>query len=134
MTWPTVRVLEIDGEPWFVARDVAERLGYRLAKDAVAAHCKGAVKRRLLTPGGPQAMAIIPERDVYRLVMRSRLPEAEAFEEWVVGEVLPAIRKTGRYDVADRPALPDFSDPVAAARAWADEVEQKAKALEANRP
>lgn len=94
----SVRAFNADsGETLFVANDVATALGYAQPKDAVAAHCKGAVKRRLPTAGGAQQVLCIPERDVYRLVMRSRLPAAEAFEEWVVGEVLPAIRKTGQY-------------------------------------
>ncbi|WP_281257971.1 Bro-N domain-containing protein [Caenispirillum bisanense] len=50
---------------------------------------------------------VIPERDLYRLIMRSKLPAAERFEDWVVGEVLPAIRKTGRYDAAGQPAPSD---------------------------
>lgn len=86
-----------DGEPWFVAKDCAEILGYSTARKAVELHCKGGAKHSLPTAGGPQQMTIIPERDVYRLVMRSKLPSAARFEEWVVGEVLPAIRKTGSY-------------------------------------
>lgn len=128
----TIRALTIDGDPWFIAKDVAELLGYVRSRDAVAQHCRGAVKRRLPTISGEQDVTVIPERDVYRLVMRSKLPAAERFEEWVVGEVLPAIRKTGSYAVA---ALPNFADPVAAARAWADakEGEQRAAALAAER-
>lgn len=103
----SIRVLVVDGEPWFVGGEVAEALGYERPKDAVAAHCKGAVKRRLPTAGGEQDVATIHERDFYRLVMRSRLPSAQAFEEWVVGEVLPSIRKTGSYGA---PAL-DLRDP-----------------------
>lgn len=118
-----VRVIERDGEPWFVANDVATILGYRVPKDAVAAHCKGAAKHRLPTPGGEQNMTIIPERDLYRLVMRSKLPSAERFEEWVVSEVLPAIRKTGGYNAAA--TMPDFTDPAAAARAWLHEYETR---------
>jgi anti-repressor protein len=73
-----------------------------------------------------QYPVLIPERDVYRLVMRSKLPSAERFEEWVVGEVLPAIRKTGSYSAAPAaPALPDFSNPAEAARAWADQFEKR---------
>jgi len=92
-----VRVIERDGEPWFVAKDVAEVLGYSKPRNAVSAHCKGALKWGAPTNGGEQEITIIPERDVYRLVMRSKLPSAERFEEWVVGEVLPQIRKTGQY-------------------------------------
>jgi prophage antirepressor-like protein len=88
-----------DGEPMFVARDVASTLGYSNTNDAIARHCKGVVKRDLPTSSGVQAFSVIPERDVYRLIMRSKLPAAERFEEWVVGEVLPAIRKTGSYSV-----------------------------------
>ncbi|MDA8114974.1 MAG: phage antirepressor [Acidithiobacillus sp.] len=94
-----VRTIEKDGEPWFVAKDVADILGYEKARNAVALHCKGALKWGVLTEGGLQEMAIIPERDVYRLIMRSKLPTAERFEEWVVSEVLPSIRKTGTYSM-----------------------------------
>ncbi|GAA3721235.1 phage antirepressor Ant [Oceanisphaera sediminis] len=92
-----VRVIEQNGEPWFVAKDVAEALGYARARDAISDHCKGAVKRRILTAGGEQDATIIPERDLYRLIMRSKLPSAERFEEWVVGTVLPSVRRHGGY-------------------------------------
>lgn len=92
-----IRVMEIDGDPWFIASDVAKVLGYRKPGLAVQDHCKGAAKHSILTKGGRQSATIIPERDVYRLIMRSKLPSAEAFEEWVVGTVLPAIRKDGGY-------------------------------------
>lgn len=76
-----VRVVQgEDGEPWFVASDVAAVLGYTNPRKAVADHCKGVTKRDTLTDGGVQALSIIPERDVYRLVMRSKLPVAERFE------------------------------------------------------
>lgn len=82
-----------------MAKDVAGVLGYVDTRQAARVHCKvaqdiGGVKTTL--PLDPQTK-IIPERDVYRLIIRSRLPEAEAFEEWVVGEVLPMIRRTGMY-------------------------------------
>ncbi len=99
-----VRVVQIDGEPWFVGKDVADVLGYSNASDALRAHCKCLkslsssesleVSKINNLPGNT---LIIPERDVYRLIMRSKLPAAERFEEWVTGEVLPAIRKTGGY-------------------------------------
>ena len=98
-----VRVTEYNGAPWFVASDVAKALGYERPADAVNIHCKKANKitqycdspDRVKTP--PINLNIIPESDVYRLVMRSNLPGAERFQDWVVEEVLPAIRKTGGY-------------------------------------
>ncbi|NWD74826.1 Rha family transcriptional regulator [Pseudomonas gingeri] len=82
------------GDPWFVARDVADALGYSKPENAVARHCKAATT----TPKqGGGFMTIIPERDLYRLVMKSKLAAAEQFEEWVVGQVLPNIRKTGSF-------------------------------------
>lgn len=93
-----------DGEPWFVAKDVAEVLGYENPSRSVRDHCKSMkiIKGTDLVPLGieapsPRGLGVIPERDVYRLIMRSEMPEAEQFEEWVVGEVLPQIRKTGSY-------------------------------------
>ncbi|MDO1495784.1 transporter [Pseudomonas putida] len=100
-----VRVVLIEGEPWFSARDVAEGLGYSNPQKAVRDHCKGPrpVGVNDSFTLGPSAN-IIPERDVYRLVMRSKLPQAERFEEWVVSEVLPSIRKTGGYTASAQPA------------------------------
>lgn len=93
----TVRALDDDGMILFCASDIATALGYARPKDAVAAHCKGAVKRRTLTNGGEQEMSFIPESDLYRLVFGSKLPTAEKFTDWVTSEVLPSIRKHGAY-------------------------------------
>lgn len=102
-----VRVVEgHDGEPWFVAKDVATVLGYKEVHRAIAQHCKGVSVSHTPSAGGMQAMKIIPERDVYRLVMRSKLPTAEQFEDWVVGEVLPSIRKHGSYNIHAHDAQP----------------------------
>lgn len=100
-----VRVVLVDGEPWFSARDVAEGLGYSNPQKAVRDHCKSPrpVGVNDSFTLGPSAN-IIPERDVYRLVMRSKMPQAERFEEWVVSEVLPSIRKTGGYTAPAQPA------------------------------
>ncbi|WP_438396435.1 BRO-N domain-containing protein [Caballeronia sp. DA-9] len=92
-----VRVVVVDGEPMFVARDVAAALGYAVPDKAVRDHCKGATDSVAPTAGGSQRVKVIPERDVYRLIMRSKLPAAERFEDWVVAEVLPSVRKTGSY-------------------------------------
>ena len=93
----SVRTLEIDGKPYFVANDVARALGYSVPKDAISRHCKGALKHRYLTEGGEQELKIIPESDVYRLVIKSQLPKADEFEHWIFDEVLPSIRKNGGY-------------------------------------
>lgn len=92
-----VRTVMVDNEPYFVGKDVAEVLGYSNTRDALAKHCKAKADVAIYDGRQNRKMAVIPERDVYRLVMRSKLPAAEKFEEWVVGTVLPAIRKTGGY-------------------------------------
>lgn len=92
-----IRTVEINDKPYFVANDIAKALGYKRVADAVTAHCKGSVKHRYLTEGGEQEIKVIPEGDVYRLIARSKLPQAEKFEKWVFDEVLPSIRKHGAY-------------------------------------
>lgn len=94
-----VRTIEIENKPYFVANDVARALGYASPKDAVTRHCKGALNHRYLTNGGEQEIKVIPEGDIYRLIIRSNLPSAERFESWVFDEVLPAIRQTGGYQI-----------------------------------
>lgn len=93
----SVRTIEENGKILFCGSDVAKALGYRRPKDAINAHCKGAVKRRLLTNGGVQEMKMISEGDVYRLISHSRLPSAEKFESWIFDDILPTIRRTGGY-------------------------------------
>ena len=121
----SVRVVEYEGEPWFVASDVAKALGYERPNDAVNAHCKKLNKFSYgKSPQGAMPYNIIPESDVYRLVMRSNLPSAVEFQDWICEEVIPEIRRRGFYGVNPiPPALPDFTNPVEAARAWADERE-----------
>lgn len=94
-----VRVIQIEDAPWFVATDVAESLGYKSPKDAASYlddDEKGSAIVR--TPGGDQKLTVINESGLYALVLRSRKPEARKFAKWVTSEVLPAIRKTGRYE------------------------------------
>ena len=93
----SVRTIEENGKILFCGSDVAKALGYRRPKDAINAHCKGAVKRRLLTNGGAQEMKMISEGDVYRLISHSRPPYAEKFEGWIFDDVLPTVRRTGGY-------------------------------------
>lgn len=92
-----VRTIEENGKVLFCGSDIAKALGYKSPKDAISAHCKGAVKRRTLTSGGEQEMNFIPEGDIYRLAAKSELPGADAFERWIFDEVLPSIRKHGAY-------------------------------------
>lgn len=93
-----IRMAEIDGKPYFVATDVATALGYTNPRKAVNDHCKGVTKRDTPTSSGVQSMSYINEGDLYRLIMKSKLPSAEKFESWVMDEVLPQIRKTGSYN------------------------------------
>lgn len=92
-----IRTAEIDGKPYFVGTDVAKALGYNNPRDAVSRHCKGVVKRDTPTSSGIQSMSYINEGDLYRLIMKSKLPSAEKFESWVMDEVLPAIHHNGGY-------------------------------------
>ncbi len=93
-----IRMTDIDGKPYFVATDVATALGYTNPRKAVNDHCKGVTKRDTPTSSGVQSMSYINEGDLYRLIMKSKLPSAEKFERWVMDEVLPQIRKTGSYN------------------------------------
>lgn len=97
-----IRVVNVNNEPWFVGKDVAESLGYRSGKapvNAVANHVdpedKGVTE--MMTPGGRQKVTIINESGVYALVFSSKLESAKRFKRWVTSEVLPTIRKTGGY-------------------------------------
>ena len=95
-----VRFLDVDGKPYAVANDVAKALGYKKPNDAVNTHCKYTVKRSIPHPQNNAKeleVNFIPEGDIYRLIIRSKLPQAEKFESWVFDEVLPQIRKTGGY-------------------------------------
>ena len=90
-------VLTIDGKEFFPATQCAKILGYAKPADAVKKHCKGVSKIKTPTNGGIQQLNYIPEGDLYRLIIRSKLPSAEKFERWVFDEVLPELRKAGLY-------------------------------------
>lgn len=93
-----MRTLTENGATLFCGSDVANALGYARPNDAVSAHCRSTVKRRIATAQGNEAeMSFIPEGDVYRLITHSKLPAAERFERWVFDEVLPTVRQTGAY-------------------------------------
>lgn len=102
-------VADNKGELWFLANDVCEILGYSNPRQAVQKNCKekGVSNRYTLTRGGEQSMTYINEPNLYRLIIKSRKPAAEAFEEWVMETVLPTIRKTGGYQVGQKTTTDD---------------------------
>lgn len=113
-----VRIVPVDGELMFVAKDVCDCLEITKHRDAISrldSDERGSVK--LDTPGGKQDIAAINEYGLYNLVLSSRKPEAKEFKRWITHDVIPAIRKTGSYSMAIPQTLPE------ALRAYADEVE-----------
>lgn len=98
-TFGQVRTIEIDNEPWFVGKDVAEALGYRDTSDALKKHVDADDKltRRFADSGQAREMYIINESGLYSLILSSKLPGAKEFKRWVTSEVIPSIRKTGGY-------------------------------------
>ena len=94
----SVRIIEEDGKYLFCASDVAKALGYSNVHSALQRHCNGVVKRDTVTSTrGVQTLTYIPEGDVYRLIVHSKLPSAVRFERWVFDEVLPSLRTNGIY-------------------------------------
>lgn len=122
-----IRGLKIEGEPWFVGKDIAEALGYKNPQKAIHDHVDAEDKgvNELFTPGGKQNIAIINESGLYSLMLKSKLPGAKKFKRWVTSEVLPSIRKTGAYSMpgAGRAAP---ADDAMFERLWA-ELERKQK-------
>lgn len=101
-----VRIVTIEGEPWFVGKDVAEALGYSDTAKAVRNHVSSGQRRssRIGVTGAvsEQVMTVLSEAGVWRLVMRSNKPEAVKFQDWLAEDVIPAIRKTGRYAIQNK--------------------------------
>lgn len=113
-----VRIVPVDGELMFVAKDVCDCLEITKHRDAISrldSDERGSVK--LDTPGGKQDIAAINEYGLYNLVLSSRKPEAKEFKRWITHDVIPAIRKTGSYSMVIPKTLPE------ALRAYANEVE-----------
>ena len=107
-----IRTFDENGEIWFIAKDVALALGYKNQRQAILAHVdkedKGVAKRDSL--GGKQDMTIINESGLYSLILSSKLPAAKSFKRWVTSEVLPSIRKTGKYEAPQQQAVPVNDD------------------------
>lgn len=94
-----IRTVDLNGEPWFVGKDIAAALGYSNPQKAIRDHVDALDKgvNEMDTPGGKQQMPIINESGVYSLIFGSKLEGAARFKRWVTGEVLPTLRKTGSY-------------------------------------
>lgn len=128
-----VRAVSVDGEPWFVAADVARVLGYRMASDMTRRlddEDKGT--RSMRTPSGDQEMTIISEPGLYVAVLGSKVPGARAFKRWITHEVIPAIRKTGGYTV--QPALTEDEIVAQALQITTAKVKQLEAKVEADAP
>ena len=103
----SVRTLVINSEPWFVGKDVAEALGYKNTKDALAKHIDSEDKEILKSQNATlenipnRGVTVVNESGLYSLVLSSKLPSAKKFKRWVTSEVLPALRKTGQYQVKE---------------------------------
>ena len=107
----SVRTVEVNGEPYFVGRDVATILGYAKPQNAIATHVDedDALKQGILTTQGIQEMVVINESGLYSLILGSKLPNAKKFKRWVTSEVLPTIRKHGMYATDELLVNPDFA-------------------------
>ena len=125
----TVRTIIENGQLWFVAKDIAVLLGYTKSDKEVRRVCKHVelFKGSELVPlkNAPRGLLIIPEPDVWRLVIRSNLPKAQEVEAWIMGEVLPAIRKTGKYEAKPAPKPKALPKPKQPALPAPDELQQK---------
>lgn len=99
----SVRVMEVNGEAWFVGKDVANALGYKDTKNALKLHVDSDDKLgwQITTSGQRRNVTIINESGVYSLIFGSKLPSAKRFKKWVTAEVLPSIRKHGAYMTED---------------------------------
>lgn len=129
-----VRTIEENGKVLFCGRDVAEALGYDAPRNAIERHCRYALKRCIPHPQNKTLqieMSFIPEGDVYRLIVKSRLPEAERFEHWLFDEVVPTIRKHGMYASDELLDNPEFAIQVF--QKLKEERERNRELTEANR-
>lgn len=126
----SVRATVINGDVWMVGKDVATALGYSNSKQAIIDHCRedGVVISDLIDSlGRTQQAKYINERNVIRLIMRSHLPQAEEFQDWVEDEIIPSVLKNGSYSIKQDSYL--IEDPIERAKAWIQEQEEK-RALE----
>lgn len=122
-----VRVVEVDGEPYMVGKDVATILGYKEPAKAIREHIDEEDKgvSVLDTPGGKQQLVVINESGLYSLVLSSKLPQAKQFKRWVTSEVLPSIRRTGTYFAVPK----TFKEALMLAAQQQEEIEKQQKQI-----
>ena len=125
----SVRTLAENGKVLFCAADVARALGYKDTTNAIKQHCKGVVKRHILTNGGEQEMNFISRGDVYRLAARSKLDGAEQFESWIFDEVVPSIYDNGGY-IAGQESMTDAELLAKAVLVANKQIEERNKRIE----
>ena len=126
-----IRALDVNGEPYFVGKDIATILGYSNPSKAIIDRVDDDDKlsSQFSNSGQARAMTIINESGLYSLILSSKLPGAKKFKRWVTSEVLPSIRKTGTYSIQQKPDSYTIDNPVERAKRWIEEYEEK-KALE----
>lgn len=126
-----VRTVVINGEPWFVGKDIAGILGFSNSRKAIADHVDDEDKgvTNCYTPGGKQNVTIINESGLYSLILGSKLESAKKFKHWVTSEVLPSIRKTGGYNVPKT-----YAEALQIAANQAKQIEEKNRQIAQMKP
>ena len=116
----------IEGEIYFVGKDVAEALGYANPKSTISKKIDNEDKgvSKMATPSGTQEMTIINESGLYSLVLSSKIPSAKKFKRWITSEVLPQLRQTGSYSMTKQDSYM-IEDPIERAKRWIEEQEEK---------
>lgn len=137
-----VRMVEVDGKPYAVGSDVSKALGYAIPHKAVRDNCKGVLTWNILTKGGKQEALIIPEGDIYRLVVKAAdqsrnskiKAKAEKFEKWIFDEVIPELRRAGSYAVKGNSiqAIKLVNQQVGALLGTVGEIDERVDYLEDN--
>lgn len=132
----SIRTITVDGQPYFIGKDVAAVLGYSNTRDALDRHVDSEDKNTVVNPDGNRGnpnMTIINESGLYSLVLSSKLPSAKRFKRWVTSEVLPAIRQTGGY-IPTAPGMSDMEILSRAIQISQATIERQKKQLEAQAP
>lgn len=127
-----VRTIMIDNEPWFIGNDVSKALGYENYRDATMRLVDDIDKQgmQIKDAGQKRNVTIINESGLYSLIFNSRLESAKRFKKWVTSEVLPSIRKTGKYDISQKQDSYQIDDPIERAKRWIEEQKEKQQLVE----